>query len=100
MWTALFNNYYRQTVYTTQQSLTLDKDVIDLMKSKNAQLEIYYIYNDNVVDKVTVKASSLPSGITSVPITFESTVKAVSTMKYRREQWKRFPVLHTAQKLI
>ena len=74
MWTALFNNYYRQTVYTTQQSLTLDKDVIDLMKSKNAQLEIYYIYNDNVVDKVTVKASSLPSGITSVPITFENTV--------------------------
>ena len=74
MWTALFNNYYRQTVYTTQQSLTLDKDVIDLMKSKNAQLEIYYIYNDNVVDKVTIKASSLPSGITSVPITFENTV--------------------------
>ena len=74
MWTALFNNYYRQTVYTTQQSLTLDKDVIDLMKSKNAQLEIYYIYNDNVVDKVTVKAPSLPSGITSVPITFENTV--------------------------
>ena len=57
-------------IYTTQQNIDFDEELVSYIKEKNKTLTIKYINNDVVSDQVTIRSDSLDNDTKSFKVTF------------------------------